>query len=140
MKTIRHTTSLFYYDGLQVFEAQDTIGGHYVGVMVGPENGSDRYLVAGVPLELLRQFRAGSLDLRSLLIEAGVEEWYLATASAVLDQPLLLLPQASSLADSGLLPEEGFFLHDRPAEELALTTEPPKPSGQLTCCKNAGPP
>lgn len=120
MKTIRHTTTLFYYDGPQVFEARDAIGGHYVAVMVEPENGSDRYLVAGVAPERLRQFRAGTLDLRSLLSEAGAEEWYLAAVAAGLDQPLALVPQTRPLAGSGLLPDEGFLLHDRPTEELAL--------------------
>lgn len=120
MKTIRHTTTLFYYDGPQVFEARDAIGGHYVAVMVEPANGQDRYLVAGVAPERLRQFRSGTLDLRSLLIEAGTEEWYLAAAAAGLDQPLTLVPQTAPLAGSGLLPDEGFLLHDRPAEELAL--------------------
>ena len=61
MKTIRHTTTLFYYDGPQVFEARDTIGGHYVAVMVEPQDGQDCYLVAGVEPERLRQFRAGLL-------------------------------------------------------------------------------
>ena len=70
MKTIRHTTTLFYYDGPQVFEARDAIGGHYVAVMVEPEGGHDRYLVAGVEPERLRQFRAGLLDLRTLLLGA----------------------------------------------------------------------
>jgi hypothetical protein len=120
MKTIRHTTTLFYYDGPQVFEARDTIGGHYVAVMVEPEDGSDRYLVAGIAPERLRQFRSGTLDLRSLLIEAGAEEWYLATAAAGLDKPLALVPQRAPLAECGLLPDKGFLLHDRPTEELAL--------------------
>ena len=120
MKTIRHSTTLFYYDGPQVFEARDAIGGHYVAVMVEPENGQDRYLVSGVAPERLRQFRSGILDLRSLLSEAGAEEWYLATAAAGLDQPLALVPQTTPLAASGLLPDDGFLLHDRPAEELAL--------------------
>ena len=120
MKTIRHTTTLFYYDGPQVFEARDAIGGHYVAVMVDPQNGIDRYLVAGVDPERLRQFRASTLDLRSLLTEAGAEEWYVATAAAGLDQPLALEPQTLALASSGLLPDAGFLLHDRPTEELAL--------------------
>ncbi len=42
MKTIRHTATLFYYDGPQVFEARD--GGHYVAMMVEPEGDRDRYL------------------------------------------------------------------------------------------------
>jgi len=120
MKTIRHTATLFYYDGPQVFEARDAIGGHYIAVMVEPENGSDRYLVAGVAPERLRQFRAGTLDLRSLFSEAEAGEWYLGTMAAGLDQPLALAPQTTPLASSGLLPDEGFLLHDRPTEELAL--------------------
>ena len=64
MKTIRHTATLFYYDGPQVFEARDAIGGHYVAVMVEPQGEQDRYLVAGVAPERLRQFRSGTLDLR----------------------------------------------------------------------------
>jgi len=120
MKTIRHTTTLFYYDGPQVFEARDAIGGHYVAVMVEPQDGQDRYLVAGVVPERLRQFRSGTLDLRALLAESGEEGWYLAMTTAGLDQPLALIPQSAPLAESGLLPDAGFVLHDRPAEELAL--------------------
>jgi len=120
MKSIRHTTTLFYYDGPQVFEARDTIGGHYVAVMVASENDSDRYLVTGVAPERLRQFRAGTLDLRSLLSESGDEGWYLTTVAAGLDQPLALEPQTRPLASSDYLPDEGFLLHDRPTEELAL--------------------
>ena len=120
MKTICHTTTLFYYDGPQVFEARDAIGGHYMAVMIEPQDGQERYLVAGVAPERLRQFRSGSLDLRALLAESGGEEWYLATTAAGLDQPLALMPQSTPLIESGLLPDAGFVLHDRPAEELAL--------------------
>ncbi len=120
MKTIRHTTTLFYYDGPQVFEARDAIGGHYVAVMVEPQDGKDRYLVAGVEPERLRQFRAGMLDLRGLLTERAIEEWFLAAAPSGLNEPLALQPATGKLAESEFLPEPGFVLHDRPAEELAL--------------------
>lgn len=120
MNTIRHTTTLFYYDGPQVFEARDAIGGHYVGVMVEPLDGKDRYLVAGVEPERLRQFRAGLLDLRNLLIERVIADWFLAFAPAGLSEPLAIEMAEGSLAESTLLPDAGFVLHDRPAEELAL--------------------
>ena len=120
MKTIRHTSTLFYYDGPQVFEARDAIGGHYVAVMVEPVNGKDRYLVAGVEPERLRQFRAGLLDLRNLLTERAVEDWFLTGAIGSLTEPLSLEPAHGNLAASGLLPDAGFVLHDRPAEDLAL--------------------
>ena len=120
MKTIRHTATLFYYDGPQVFEARDSIGGHYVAMMVEPFNGQDRYLVTGVAPERLRQFRSGTLELRSLLAEAGKDEWFLATPTAGLEKPIPLLPQAGALAATKFLPDPGFVLHDKPAEELAL--------------------
>ena len=120
MKTVRHTTTLFYYDGPQVFEARDSIGGHYVGVMVEPLNGQDQYLVAGVEPERLRQFRAGLLDLRTLLTEREDEDWFLTVPTGGLTEPLALQPAQRSLWESGFLPDAGFVLHDRPAEELTL--------------------
>lgn len=121
MKTIQHTNTLVHYDGAQVFEARDTIGGSYVAVMVEPENGQDRYLARGVAPEQLRQFRSGSLDLRSLLVDASEEEWYLA-ATTDLTQPLTLVPQSSPLAESQFLPDAGFVLHEYPTSESVTLT------------------
>jgi hypothetical protein len=120
MKTIRHSATLFYYDGPQVFEARDAIGGHYVAVLIEPEHGHDRYLVAGVEPERLRQFRGGLLDLRSLLVERNEAEWHIATVTNSLNEPLGILPQEGSLTASPFLPDTDFLLHDRPVEELAL--------------------
>src|ERR1035441_4037089 len=107
MKTIRHSTTLFYYDGPQVFEARDPIGGHYVAVMIEAEHGHDRYLVAGVEPERLRQFRGGLLDLRTLLAERGEVEWHIATVMNSLDEPLKILPQEGALHASHFLPDAG---------------------------------
>lgn len=120
MKTIRHTGTLFYYDGPQVFEARDAIGGHYVAVMVEPENGRDRYLVVGVAPERLRRFRSGALDLRLLLTDRPDTDWYTTTAEAGLDGPLPLATQDTSLLESGLLPDAGFFLQN----QLATNGDP----------------
>ena len=120
MKKIRHTKTLFYYDGPQVFEAHDAIGGHYVAVMVESDNQNERYLVAGVPPEQLREFRSGALDLRSLLIESDEEERYLATVDADLDHPLVLNNLSTTLMDSGFLPDAGFVLHDRSSDDSVL--------------------
>ena len=71
---IRYSARLFYCDGIQVFEARDAIGGHYVAVMVEPVDGEERYLLAGVEPGRLRQFRIGELDLRSLLLERAEDD------------------------------------------------------------------
>ena len=123
MKTIQHTRTLFSYDGPQVFEAEDTTGGQYIAVAVEAQSGLDRYLVAGVVPERLRQFRAGRLDLRSLLVKAGAKKWYLTTPAASLDQPLALVPQHTSIEASGLLPDEGFVLHDSPSHRPVVSSD-----------------
>ena len=120
MKTVKPVSTLYYYDGPQVLEARDGIGGHYIAVIVEQLQDYDRYLVAGVAPNRLRQFRSGILDLRTLLVDADADEWYLASAPAGPEQLMTLEPQPRSLTESGLLPDEGFVLHDRPADELAL--------------------
>lgn len=112
MKTIRHTATLFSYDGPQVFEARDPIGGHYLALALDAPEVGDRYLVVGVPPERLRQFRAGTLDLREMVADAGREEWYLATVTAGLDRPLEIERQTTPIEESGFLPDAGFLLPD----------------------------
>ena len=139
MKVVKAANILYYYDGPQVIEARDTIDGHYIAVMVAPEEKHDRYLVAGVAPERLRQFRSGMLDLRTLLAESDTEEWFIGSAPAGPDQLMALQVQHTSLVHSELLPDGGFVLHDRPTDDLALneararnnlvlevTTDPPE--------------
>lgn len=143
MKTIRYTTTLFYYDGPQIFEARDAIGGHYIAVMIEPIHGMDRYLLAGVEPEKLRQFRMGSLDLRTLLLNRVEEEWYIAMPAGGFENALALELQTDALAASPDLPDPGFVLHDRPASTetvreararnnliLEIVLEPPEATEQ----------
>ena len=130
MKTIVHYSTLFYYDGPQVFEARDAIGGHYIAVMVGSEppdtagnamrGQGERCLVAGVAPDQLRLFRSGAIDLRSLLLESVPDEHYLAAVDSAIDQPLRLERLRTPLADSEFLPDPGFLLYDRPADDHVL--------------------
>ena len=126
MKTIQLTNTLFSYDGPQVFEAQDATGGQYVAVAVKAQDGLDCYLVTGVGPERLRQFRAGLLALRSLLAEAGTGEWYLTTPAAGLDQPLVIVPQHTSIEASGFLPDAGLVLHGAPPNQGELGRQEPE--------------
>lgn len=120
MKTVKHTITHFYYDGVQVFEAHDAIGGHYIAVRVEPGKDGDRFLVAGAEPERLRQFRSGLIDLRSLLTDRAETEWYLGTTSQGSEGALDLVAQNDTLQDSTLLPESGFVLHDQPANKETL--------------------
>ena len=120
MRTIRHTKTLFYYDGPQVFEARDAIGGHYIGVMVEPAGGEDRFLIKGASPESLRLFRSGALDLRSLLLDTVSDGWFLGTAPGGFGEPFATNLRQESLNNSGFLPESGFFLHDQVTADETL--------------------
>jgi len=116
MKTIRYFATLFYYDGVQIFEARDIIGGHYIAVMIESVDDRDRYILVGVEPEKLRQFRTGELDLLSLLVDGAEESWFIAKPQNDFNLPLILEIQSSPLKDHpDFLPESGFVLHDIPA-------------------------
>ena len=120
MKSIRHKSTLVYYDGFQVFEAVDPIGGNYIAVLVDAAEPRERYLVAGVEPERLRRFRIGGLDLRSLLLERAIEDWYLASPGESPGE-LSLERQTGLLSETPYVPEPGFLLHEQPPTSETLS-------------------
>ena len=108
MTSIRHVRTLVYYDGPQVFEAHDAIGGHYIAVM-GPSE-EIRYLVAGVAPKRLRAFLDGKSDLRTLLEESDAGSRYTTTSfpGEAGDYELTVEPFKEPLKASGFLPPSGF--------------------------------
>ena len=117
MKTIKLTEVLDYYDGIEVFAAQDAGGSPYIALAIDSVGGFGRYVVTGAVPERLQQFRSGVLDLRTLLLEAPGGEWYLTVADGTIDDPLALEPQAGPLAErEEFLPEPGFVLDGFPED------------------------
>ena len=80
-----------------------------------------QYLVTGVAPERLRQFRAGLLDLRTLLLESPGGEWYLTLSDGSGGKDFILHPQAELLVDKeDFLPLPGFLMNDDPIDDQAL--------------------
>ena len=117
MKTVTPNTILDYYDGIQIFVANDEIGGQYIAAMVGTEGDYGRYLVAGVSPANLHQFRCGEMDLRALLLASPTYERFVTVASSKFSGPLSLTTFEEPLEQSSLLPEEGFFLEEEPIQD-----------------------
>ena len=120
MKTILPTETFVYYDGVAVFAGMDPVGNHYVGMIIDASESTDSYIVAGVSPEMLRSFRLGDVDLRTLFLQSPDENWYISRAECRPGDPLVLEPQAGSLLDTGYLPDEGFVLTDYVVGELTL--------------------
>ena len=118
MKTINHTNTLVYYDGVQVFAGQDAVGDHYVGAMIDTVGDADRYLVVAVASDSLHQFYAGDLDLSTLLLESSVYGWYTALEDDDFERPVSLEPQQGSLLEMDYLPEAGFRIGKTLADDL----------------------
>lgn len=145
MKTIVHASTLAYYDGVQLFEARDPIGGHYIASLIGVDESIDRYLVVGVRPIDLRGFRAGSVDLRDLILESAEEEWFTADCAGDLRAELPLNRQ-SGIVPEEHLPASGFTFQqldtgdeivrraiERNKVVIELSLEPPEsvPSGRI---------
>ena len=123
MKAISLTDILVYYDGIQVFAAADAAGRSYVGVGYGPDISTDCYLVTAARPERLQQFRAGQLDLRTLLLAAPGGQWYITTNPGG-NAPFTLEPQPGPVAQSPYLPGPNFILNCEPVETLSEWQEP----------------
>ena len=119
MKTILYAATLLYYDGVQIFEGRDRIGGNYVATLI--DDGADVYAVVGVSPESLRRFRAGAIDLKSLMLETPDEQWYVAQSEGGEDVPIRLQPQTYPLAESDFLPDDGLVLCDDSADDPAFS-------------------
>ncbi len=123
MKQIYFQRTLLYYEVPVIFEARDSIGGHYIASAVKSENGHDRHLLVGVSPEGLRDFKSGSIDLRSITINSIVEDRYLALTDDISpDEPLSLIQQINlETIEEEYLPSPGLLLYDEIAENKLIS-------------------
>lgn len=120
MKTILPTETFVYYDGVAVFAGADPVGNHYIGMIIDASGAADSYLVTEASPEMLRRFRSGDVDLRTLFLQSPDEKWYISRAEGGPGDPLVLEPQSGTLLETDYLPDEGFVLKDYAPGELAL--------------------
>lgn len=110
MTAIQHTNTLLYYDEPIVFEACDREGQRYLAMAVESLEDEDRYLIVAASPRQLDQLSTGRIDMRSLLLKAGKNAWFISTTKTGTKDPMLIERQRIPLEKSGLLPDGGFFL------------------------------
>lgn len=121
MTSIRHTRTLFEYDGPQLFEARDDNGALFLALKIGHAETRDRHLAVEVTADRLDEFKAGTSDLREVIASAGSERWYVAWSSD-LTSPMAL-EQMTGPVSPQHLPDEGFWLSS-PASEDVVPSPP----------------
>ena len=110
MKTIRHTETLYYYDGPQIFIAKDNDNARYIVVCVDSGYIGDTFLVSKVSYERIVHFRTGLIDLRTLLVDSSKDGWFIGKHERGCDQEIILEQQRGPIKDNQYLPDSGFFL------------------------------
>jgi hypothetical protein len=110
MNTITHLATLVYYDVPQVIEGRDPIGGHYVGVAIEDDASGPRFMVVGVAPDQFALFKTGHADLRRLIVERPMEDWFIGRWLPGNTHPLSIERQPDHEVDAAFLPENGFFL------------------------------
>ena len=111
MKTVKLSEILEYYDGILLFAACDPIGGNYLGEAIDPVGDHDRYAVVGVRPGRMADFRAGRVDLRTVMLEAPGGEWHITVTDGAIEDPLVLERQHKPLEETDYLPGgAGYFL------------------------------
>ncbi len=83
------------------------------------DGGELLYAVVGVSPPELARFRRGLVDLREVMLEAGSDEWYVASYSSA-TEGFELRPQPTPLARSAYLPDEGYTLDPATSSDVAL--------------------
>ena len=112
IKCIEYKSTLMYYDGPELIEANDRIGGQYIGVALDSSKTIFNFLVVGVNPKLLHQLRRGELDLRTVVVESASDGWYLCETDN-LDEPIPIQDQGIASIPDELLPNENCFISEK---------------------------
>ena len=109
-RTLTHQETLVYYDGPELFVGRDQVGCLYLCSLVTVGDDSEKYLCVATSPERLATFRAGELDLRTVLESPETEEHFCAEINAETTEETVLCPLEASAISPDWFPEAGFFL------------------------------
>ena len=106
---IVHKESLEFYECELLFEAEDETGRKYIAVHDDELDTGCRYVVVPVNKDYLTDFKAGSTDLRNLMLSCEERVWYTADIT-VTSSGISLIPQSSTMTEGDVLPERGHYI------------------------------
>ena len=108
---IEYRSTLAYYDGPEVFDASDRIGGNYIGMMLDSDVQAFKILVVGVAQDHLMRLRRGDIDLRSAILAAAEYGWYLCETDT-LEGRIPISDRRTGAPTESMLPDENYYLSD----------------------------
>ncbi len=114
---IEMTESFLYNDLELIFSARDEQGQDYIAIYSGDLTEGFEYTMVPVSQKSPEAFRERRIDLRSLMVERGEEEWYV---MAVQDSygDVDMQRQTGLLTETDRLPEAGYHPAVMPDERI----------------------
>ena len=106
---IVHKESLEYYDCELLFEAEDDTGRKYLAIHDDDYETGCRYVVVPVNKNSLTRFKAGLIDLRTIMMSHDEQLWY-RTDINIDSTTITLTEQTSAISESDVLPEVDYFI------------------------------
>ena len=140
---VTHTETLQFYDCDVLFAAEDSHGRKYIAVHDGEYETGSEYKIAPVEEQALIEFKAGRIDLRSLMMTAPNGEWY-KTRIGVETEEIELAKQESPLEITEDMPESGYYLlrfdieKADPSSRPATIEQPAQDSNRNVVAANTG--
>ncbi len=111
MKKLSHSESLVWYDGLQVFVAEDQFGTRFVCILTEKEEQNDTYFCAPISPLKLQDLVRGEMDLREVFENPEVDNLFSIKTDGQNFNDMPATPISVAQVPAGWWPDHGFFLH-----------------------------
>ena len=109
-KAVLHERILDYFDGPLAIEARDEDGRRYLCDSMGAAEAGEQWIVVPITDDQADALNRGEMCLRSTMVQAGGEEWYISVPQWDFREPFTIEPQEGPISESPELPGEGYML------------------------------
>lgn len=135
MRYISYREPLVFYDGLQVYVAEDQFGTKYVCTLVEQSLSFDKYLCAPVSLDRLHSLLYGNFDLREVYASPEVDELFsIDSENGNLDH-LNAIAVSANQVPTNWLPQPDFFIRITPPPDIRVVEEAINRSRAIIHCE-----
>jgi len=108
-RTLKHIKTLVYYDGPQLFLAEDQVSSLYICLSVEDDGYYCKFLCVPISKFRLSHFLNDQIDLRKLFEDPEIGDYYIADSSILLDSNLEANSIATDQIPKDYFPSEGFY-------------------------------
>lgn len=136
MKKLFYKEPLLFYDGLQIFVAEDQFSSKYVCTLVEQSDEKDKYLCVPVSSSRLSAVIRGNIELREIYIATESNELFTVEVQTELLHDLPASQINPEELPANWLPDHGFFLNVESSDNLVITESVERQRAIIHCHLN----